>query len=408
MTLKKSWMRNYIIGTFLLCHPLQGMASPDDTKGETVVIGTVVNQLPALPSSIQLGSDSLPVKWDKTNKNQFNTPFDKTVVKGEADRKGTKIPVTAAVWTLPENLVYLIDAGRVAPHSSQIFEAAKSLRGEALLNDAPDRKFHSGTDQWGYVEREQYENQKVYVTAGNGDDWATSFLSDGKDKDEGLTYKLTLQPGVYRIRVAHVPTIKLNFTSYLRVDQKIVNTQQLSTNVSEDKIHPAVWVTHDLKLTHPTTFTYESNKIGGKEWENGNISLISVEQISANLETPIISWDGGSWDSQTVELKHKDPSAEIYYTLDGSQPDKNSHKYTVPFTIDKTTRVNAIAYIAEGASKIVSADFAISTWAVTATPFKLIGENEVKNVKINWMQRRRVQNISKRNLDWGDPGRHLR
>ena len=197
MTLKKSWMRNYIIGTFLLCPPLQGMASPDDTKGETVVIGTVVNQLPALPSSIQLGSDSLPVKWDKTNKNQFNTPFDKTVVKGEADRKGTKIPVTAAVWTLPENLVYLIDAGRVAPHSSQIFEAAKSLRGEALLNDAPDRKFHSGTDQWGYVEREQYEDQKVYVTAGNGDDWATSFLSDGKDKDEGLTYKLTLQPGVY-------------------------------------------------------------------------------------------------------------------------------------------------------------------------------------------------------------------
>ena len=147
----------------------------------------------------------------------------------------------------------------------------------------------------------------------------------GKDKDEGLTYKLTLQLGVYRIRVAHVPVIKLNFTSYLRVDQKIVNTKQVSTNVSEDKIHPAVWVTHDLKLTHPPTFTYESNKIGGKEWENGNISLISVEQISANLETPIISWDGGSWDSRTVELKHKDPSAEIYYTLDGSQPDKNSH-----------------------------------------------------------------------------------
>ena len=46
MTLKKSWMRNYIIVTFLLCPPLQGMASPDDTKGETVVIGTVVNQLP--------------------------------------------------------------------------------------------------------------------------------------------------------------------------------------------------------------------------------------------------------------------------------------------------------------------------------------------------------------------------
>ncbi len=70
--------------------PFTGHGLPDDTKGETVVIGTVVNQLPALPSSIQLGSDSLPVKWDKTNKNQFNTPFDKTVIKRRSRPKRYK------------------------------------------------------------------------------------------------------------------------------------------------------------------------------------------------------------------------------------------------------------------------------------------------------------------------------
>ena len=380
--------KGYILGVFLLGNSLQGMASTGKTDGKHIVIGTVINRQPQLPTNIQIGTDKLAVKWEKTDASLFNTAFKQTEIKGEVNRKGTKDTVTAYVWTLPENLVYLIDAGRIAPQSSQIFEAAKALRGQALLNDKPDQKYTSATDLWGYVEREQHENQKVYVKAGNEADWTTSYLSDGKDKDEGLTYKLTLQPGRYKVWVAHVPNVKLNFTSYLRVNQKIYDTKQVSTTIAEDWVHPPVWVTHELKLAQPATFTYESNKIGGKEWENGSISLIAVEQVSANVEPPFISPSGGDvWGSQTVELQHKDPSVEIYYTLDGSEPDKNSIKYSIPFTLNNTTRVNAIAYNTEGASKMTSADFAISTWAVTATPFKLVGENEVKNVKINWMQR---------------------
>ena len=380
--------KGYILGVFLLGNSLQGMASTGKTDGKHIVIGTVINRQPQLPTNIQIGTDKLAVKWEKTDASLFNTAFKQTEIKGEVNRKGTKDTVMAYVWTLPENLVYLIDACRIAPQSSQILEAANALRGQALLNDKPDQKYTSATDLWGYVEREQHENQKVYVKAGNEADWASSYLSDGKDKDEGLTYKLTLQPGRYKVWVAHVPNVKLNFTSYLRVNQKIYDTKQVSTTIAEDWVHPPVWVTHELKLAQPATFTYESNKIGGKEWENGSISLIAVEQVSANVEPPFISPSGGDvWGSQTVELQHKDPSVEIYYTLDGSEPDKNSIKYSIPFTLNKTTRVNAIAYNTEGASKMTSADFAISTWAVTATPFKLVGENEVKNVKINWMQR---------------------
>lgn len=380
--------KGYILGVFLLGNSLQGMASTGKTDGKHIVIGTVINRQPQLPTNIQIGTDKLAVKWEQTDASLFNTAFKQTEIKGEVNRKGTKDTVMAYVWTLPENLVYLIDAGRIAPQSSQIFEAAKALRGQALLNDKPDQKYTPATDLWGYVEREQHENQKVYVKAGNEADWASSYLSDGKDKDEGLTYKLTLQPGRYKVWVAHVPNVKLNFTSYLRVNQKIYDTKQVSTTIAEDWVHPPVWVTHELKLAQPATFTYESNKIGGKEWENGSISLIAVEQVSANVEPPFISPSGGDvWGSQTVELQHKDPSVEIYYTLDGSEPDQNSIKYSIPFTLNKTTRVNAIAYNTEGASKMTSADFAISTWAVTATPFKLVGENEVKNVKINWMQR---------------------
>ena len=216
--------KGYILGVFLLGNSLQGMASTGKTDGKHIVIGTVINRQPQLPTNIQIGTDKLAVKWEKTDASLFNTAFKQTEIKGEVNRKGTKDTVMAYVWTLPENLVYLIDAGRIAPQSSQIFEAAKALRGQALLNDKPDQKYTSATDLWGYVEREQHENQKVYVKAGNEADWASSYLSDGKDKDEGLTYKLTLQPGRYKVWVAHVPNVKLNFTSYLRVNQKIYDT----------------------------------------------------------------------------------------------------------------------------------------------------------------------------------------
>lgn len=45
-----------------------------------------------------------------------------------------------------------------------------------------------------------------------------------------------------------------------------------------------------------------------------------------------------------VDLASATEGAEIYYTLDGSIPDRNAIKYTTPFAIDKTTDIKAIAY----------------------------------------------------------------
>ena len=38
------------------------------------------------------------------------------------------------------------------------------------------------------------------------------------------------------------------------------------------------------------------------------------------------------------------PDCEIYYTLDGSVPDRNSTRYTAPVMLDKTTTLKAIAW----------------------------------------------------------------
>ena len=61
-------------------------------------------------------------------------------------------------------------------------------------------------------------------------------------------------------------------------------------------------------------------------------------------EVPIFSIDGGYVDSGTeVKLSTNDGST-IYYTTNGSFPNKNSTKYTKPIKIDKTTIIKAISY----------------------------------------------------------------
>jgi len=47
--------------------------------------------------------------------------------------------------------------------------------------------------------------------------------------------------------------------------------------------------------------------------------------------------------SKTVSLSHKDSSAAIYYTLDGSAPSTSSTRYTEPVKVSSTTKMRAIA-----------------------------------------------------------------
>lgn len=59
---------------------------------------------------------------------------------------------------------------------------------------------------------------------------------------------------------------------------------------------------------------------------------------------PTFSLDSGFYyATQSVNLNAKN-EAKIYYTTDGSYPDKNSAIYTEPFTIDKTTIIRSFAF----------------------------------------------------------------
>ena len=53
--------------------------------------------------------------------------------------------------------------------------------------------------------------------------------------------------------------------------------------------------------------------------------------------------EGGYYDEDVI-LEMRAPAANIFYTLDGSEPNKKSTKYEVPIIIKETTVVRAIAY----------------------------------------------------------------
>jgi len=71
------------------------------------------------------------------------------------------------------------------------------------------------------------------------------------------------------------------------------------------------------------------------------VSRITGKKINI---TPII--DGGEMtftDSTNIEIKSIEPKVEIYYTVDGKEPSRNSYLYAKSFTIDSTTQVKAMA-----------------------------------------------------------------
>ena len=91
---------------------------------------------------------------------------------------------------------------------------------------------------------------------------------------------------------------------------------------------------------------------------------------AGTCEAPSFSPAEGTFDAaQNVELLTSTPSATIYYTLDGSDPDDGSDEYTAAIHITKNTKIKAITYAA-GLTKspISEGEFKIRYAQPTFTP----------------------------------------
>lgn len=102
--------------------------------------------------------------------------------------------------------------------------------------------------------------------------------------------------------------------------------------------------------------------ISGCGKTGGTLDIYSV------VEAPIFSPPAGTYTSaQVVSISCPTPGAEIYYTLDDSEPKKTSTKYTGPITVSSTVKIKAKAYLDPKIPSVVTSSQYIITGTV-ATP----------------------------------------
>ena len=91
---------------------------------------------------------------------------------------------------------------------------------------------------------------------------------------------------------------------------------------------------------------------------------------ATTVEAPVFSPAGGTYTSaQNVTLTTATTGANIYYTLDGSNPTTSSTLYAGPIAVSETTTIKAIAEKDGTLSTVASATYTITT-AVSGTTFR--------------------------------------
>ena len=94
-----------------------------------------------------------------------------------------------------------------------------------------------------------------------------------------------------------------------------------------------------------------------KEWAEADRE--ERGRMAAIVFPPVIEPDGGTFAvSREVRIRRMGPSGTVHYTTDGTAPDGSSPVYTNPFTITRTTTVQAVTVGRDGkTSRMKSAVF---------------------------------------------------
>ena len=158
----------------------------------------------------------------------------------------------------------------------------------------------------------------------------------------------------------------------------------------------------EISLASGTDFTVSKNTPGatieitpaGDYWANAsyykfafNITntngtnyafvLNSIQFYSyVDVATPVIyPADNQFSDELEISINCTTEGADIYYTLDGSDPDANATLYENPFTITATTTVKAIAFKEGNGSSVAEATYTKEEPYVLPTGYYLIGQD---------------------------------
>lgn len=104
-----------------------------------------------------------------------------------------------------------------------------------------------------------------------------------------------------------------------------------------------------------TIWYNEKTKVGWTYYPLAKV--VEAELAITSLPAPTIAGEAAFTSSTTVTITSSESVASIYYTLDGTEPTKESILYKDPFVLNKTATVKAIAVYKAIMSPVASMDF---------------------------------------------------
>ncbi|PKA97702.1 alpha-L-fucosidase [Flavobacteriaceae bacterium MAR_2009_75] len=249
---------------------------------------------------------------------------------------------------------------------------------------------------------------QVTATEVRGDDSAfeASNVNDGDDEtywatsDEVDTASLTFEFD----KPTEVNRILLQ--EYIPLGQRIIKfSVEAEVNGEWQTIDEQTTVGNKRILRFDTV---EATKIKVNFLESkGPLVICNVELYRApNL---LIAPEVNRERSGLVSLSVPDDEVDIYYTLDGSEPNNNSKKYEKPFMVEKPTTLKAIGYDSEtgeqSESQMTYLDIAKKDWKVVSVSTGNIDETEKlidENPSTSWATDKGVKTPQEIVIDLGE------
>lgn len=185
-------------------------------------------------------------------------------------------------------------------------------------------------------------------------DWKSSYTEHTVNFDDATVYfaKVNRQPEGNAID--DCPVTK-GFDIVVTAKSQIVSTSVLLKQWGT-KTKTANIVVDGTTVAETDAFVFENVAIGATSYtitfteENNQVGLQTITLVLADGETPVdevaapvITPATGTYDEpQTVTITAAEGCA-IYYTLDGTEPNDGSTRYSEPFVVSETTTVKAVA-----------------------------------------------------------------
>jgi len=190
---------------------------------------------------------------------------------------------------------------------------------------------------------------------------------DGVENVSIFTIVQGTEAGSYALKLENGSYITFTGTSTANLNENATLTKAGSFTLEFDQATGQALLVNADKTTRALKFNYNSGST--PRWANYSKTVNSAQPYgylykkvegTITVARPAFSVEGGDVAEGTqVKITCSTEDADIYYTLDGTEPTETSTKYTEAITITETTTIKAIAVKGTDKSSVASATYTV-------------------------------------------------